>query len=210
CRRRGRGTPPGPSGLGHLELDGRRQLSHRPRRGAGRRRRRRPRPRRALLMTSTLGVDALDSLRTTAREILRNGARRLADLRYADLRAEVIEARTASAENGNARSSGDEYRFALGVRVLAGHRAVAAGWIGLTLGAADVADIERIVADALGRAYRRAIANAEMKADAREKFGSLGASLADTVLHPIDAREGTVPAAFRVEPRAMVPAATVQ
>jgi len=154
-------------------------------------------------MPSTLGVDSLDSLRTTAREVLRDGARRLAHLRYADLRVEVVEARSAAAENGASRSSGDEHGLALGVRVLAGHRAVAAGWIGLTLGAADVPRMERIIADALERAYRRAVANAEMKADAREKFGSLGASLADTVLHPVDVREDTVPAVFRIDPRSM-------
>ncbi len=154
-------------------------------------------------MPSTLGVDVLDRLRTTARDVLRDGARRLAHLRYADLRAEVVEARSATAENGAGRSSGDEHAFSLGVRVLAGHRTVAAGWIGLTLGAADVPRLERILADALERAYRRAVANAEMKADAREKFGSLGASLADTVLHPVDVREDSVPAVFRVDPRSM-------
>jgi TldD protein len=154
-------------------------------------------------MAAALGVEVVDSLRDTARDLLRDAARRLTHLRYADFRVEVVEARSATAENGASRSSGDDYTFALGVRVLAGHRAVAAGWIGLTLGAADVQHIERVIADALARAYRRAIANAEMKAEAREKFGSLGASLTDTVLHPVDVREDTVPAVFRVDPRSM-------
>src|SRR5205085_6251806 len=98
--------------------------SDRARRGAGRRGRGRARPRRALLMASTLGVEALDSLRTTARELLADARHRLAHLRYADLRAEVVEARTATAENGAGRSSGDEHVFTLGVRVLAGQRGV--------------------------------------------------------------------------------------
>ena len=154
-------------------------------------------------MASTLGVDALEPLRHTARDLLRDGARRLAHLRYADLRAEIVEARSATAENGASRGAADDSTFGLSVRVLAGHRAVAAGWIGLTLGAADLPELPRVIADALDRAYRRAVANAEMKADAREKFGSLGASLADTVLHPVAVREDTVPAVFRLDPRSV-------
>src|SRR5207247_625403 len=169
------GPDDGAPGLGNPQLDGGRQLSDRARRGAGRRGRGRARPRGAVLMTPALGVETLDSLRTTARDLLRDAARRLPHLRYADLRVEVVEARSAAAENGASRSSGDDRTLGLGVRVLAGHRGIAAGWVGLTLGAADLPDIERTIAEALERAFRRAVANAEMKADAREKFGSLGA-----------------------------------
>jgi TldD protein len=156
-------------------------------------------------MATVFGVDVIDSARETARDMLRDGARRLADLRYADLRLEVVESRSATAENGASRTSGDDYAFALGVRVLAGDRSVAPGWVGLTLGAADVSRLDQIIAEAIGRAYRRAVANAEMKADAREKLGSLGAALADTVLHPVEVREDTVPAVFGVDPRTMDP-----
>jgi TldD protein len=154
-------------------------------------------------MAATLGVEVIDGLKPRARDLLGDAARKLAHLRYADLRVEVVEARYAAAENGAARGSGDEATLALGVRVLAGQRAVAPGWIGLTLGAADVPDLERLIAEAIESAYRRAVANAEMKADAREKLGSLGASLADTALHPVDVREDTVPAVYRVDPRTM-------
>jgi TldD protein len=154
-------------------------------------------------MRATLGVELIDTIREQARDLLRDAARRLAHLRYADLRVEVVEARFASAENGASRASGDESTLALGVRVLAGQRAVAPGFLGLTLGAADIDRLERVIAEALERAYRRAVANADMKADAREKLGALGASLADTVLHPVEVREDTVPAVFHVDPRTM-------
>jgi TldD protein len=154
-------------------------------------------------MAAALGVEIVDSLRTTARDLLRDAARRLPHLQYADLRVEVIAARSATAENGASRSADDDCTLALGVRVLAGDRAVAAGWVGLTLGAADIPHIERLIAEALERAYRRAVANAEMKAEAREKHGSLGASLTDTVLHPVEVREDTVPAVFRIDPRSV-------
>jgi TldD protein len=45
--------------------------------------------------------------------------------------------------------------------------------------------------------------NAEMKADAHGKFGSLGEALADTRLHPVDVRHDVVPALYRIDPRAM-------
>ena len=119
------------------------------------------------------------------------------------MRIEIIEAKSATAENGGGKSCSDDYAFGLGVRVLAGDRALAPGYLGLALGAADVEDLPRVIRDALERAYRRALVNAEMKADAREKFGPLGAALADTRLHPIDALEDTVAAVYERDPRAM-------
>ena len=124
-------------------------------------------------------------------------------LSYADLRLEVVEGRFASAENGGSRASGADASCAAGVRVLAGDRTVAPGWIGIVIGTADLANLEALLADALERAYRRAIANAEGKAAAREKFGPLGASLTDTRLHPIEVHRAIVPAVYRIDPRAV-------
>jgi len=148
-------------------------------------------------------VELIDRIKPDVRDIVRDGARRLPHLAYADVRIEIIEAKSATAENGGAKSSSDDYAFGLGVRVLAGDRALAPGYLGLALGAADVEDLPRVIRDALERAYRRALVNAEMKADAREKFGPLGAALADTRLHPIDALEDTVAAVYERDPRAM-------
>lgn len=153
------------------------------------------------MTTGAFGVELIESVKQWARDLLRDGARRLPHLAYADLRIEVTESRAAAAENGAAKLSGSDARLALGVRVLAGERAVAPGYVGLTLGAPDVGRLESVVRSALGRAWRRASANAELKADARGKFGALGGALADTRLHPIDAREDTVPAIYEVDPR---------
>jgi TldD protein len=148
-------------------------------------------------------IDLIDGLKGRVRDLLTDGARRLPGLAYADLRLEVIEARGAFAENGASKFAGDDYGLALGVRVLAGVRAVAPGYVGLTLGAADVPDLDRLIREALERAYRRASVNAEMKADAREKFGALGEALAATRLHPIQVREDTVPAVYERDPRSV-------
>ena len=154
-------------------------------------------------MARTITVDLIDRIKTDAREVLRDARRRLPYLAYADLRLEVSEGKSAAAENGESRFSGDDYGFAAGVRVLAGERMVAPGWVGLTLGTADLADLPRRLREALERAYRRAMVNGELKATAREKFGPLGEALADTRLHPIDVREDTVPAVYAIDPRTL-------
>ena len=151
-----------------------------------------------------VSVDLIDTLAPMVETRVREAARRLPHLRYADVRLEVTEGKGAGAENGTPKYSGDDYGFALGARVLAGDRMIAPGYVGQTLGTADLDDLDRIVREALERAYRRAMVNGEMKADAREKFGPLGESLADTRLHPIEVRQDTVGAMYRVDPRTMV------
>src|SRR5204863_1510 len=150
---------------------------------------------------AAITVDLIDRARENVPALLADARRRLPHLVYADLRLEVTESRHAIAENGAERSSGDDYACTAGVRVLAGDRSVAPGWLGIVLGAADVADLEARLREALERAYRRAMANAEHKATAREKFGPLGATLAELKLHTVDVRRDVVPAVYRTDPR---------
>jgi TldD protein len=150
-----------------------------------------------------ISVEVIDGLKGGLRDLLADTARRLPHLVYADLRLEVAESKAATAENGAPRFAGDDATATLGVRVLAGQRAVAAGHVGLTVGAADLPGLGRLIREALERAWRRASVNAEMKADTREKFGPLGTTLADTRLHPVDVCEDTVPAVYEVDPRTM-------
>jgi TldD protein len=187
----------GAAGLRHSVLDGRGKLSHRARRGARRRGRWRARHRGAVL----IAVDLVERAREIVLALLRDARRRLAHLTYADLRLEVVEGRFASAENGGSRASGADASCAAGLRVLAGDRTVAPGWVGIVIGDADLPNLEALLRDALERAYRRAVANADGKAEARDKFGPLGASLAATQLHPIDVRQAVVPAVYRIDPR---------
>jgi TldD protein len=154
-------------------------------------------------MPARIGVDLVDVVKPEVRDLLRDVARRLPHVAYADLRLEVAEGKSATAENGESKSADDDSALSAGVRVLAGERTVAPGWVGLTLGTADLDDLARRLRDALERAYRRAMVNAELKAAAREKFGPLGESLADTRLHRIDAREDTVRAEYAVDPRTL-------
>ncbi|HEV8585989.1 MAG TPA: TldD/PmbA family protein [Methylomirabilota bacterium] len=152
-------------------------------------------------MTRAIGVELIDRARESVPALLADARRRLPHLAYADVRLEVVETRYAIAENGAERASGADATGSAGVRVLAGDRAVAPGWIGIVLGAADVPELEARLAEALERAYRRAMANAEHKASAREKFGPLGDTLTDLALHAVDVRRDVVPAVYAIDPR---------
>jgi TldD protein len=143
----------------------------------------------------------IERITPMARELVTSRARALADLRYADVRVEISEGKFAGAENGAAKSSGDDYAFAFGIRVLAGARMSAPGYFGRGLGAADLPELARLLEEGLLAAYRRAMANAEMKFEVKGKFGALGDALADTRLHPIQVRQEIVPAVFEVDPR---------
>jgi len=145
----------------------------------------------------------IDQITPLVQSLATEYARSLAHLRYADLRVEIVEGKSAAAENGASKFSGEDYGFAFGTRVLAGDRTVAPGYFGRSLGAADLADLESVLKEGIRSAYRRALANSEWKADARGKFGSLGESLVDTRLHRIEVRRDVVPAQYTMDPRAM-------
>jgi TldD protein len=153
-------------------------------------------------MTAHPAGELIDRLAAIVPDLVA-GARRLPHLAHADVRLEVVDVRSASAENGAGRAARQETRLGLGVRALAGERMVAPGYVGIALGAVDVDAVVRAVSDALARAHRRALANGEQKAEAREKFGPLGLSLADTRLHPVEVRRDTVPAVFEIDPRSV-------
>jgi hypothetical protein len=67
-----------------------------------------------------IGVALIDRVALHAEELVHEAKRRLPHLAHADLRLEVTEGKYATAENGGAKASGDDYGLALGVRVLAG------------------------------------------------------------------------------------------
>jgi TldD protein len=154
-------------------------------------------------VTQTIAVDLIDGIKETVRGLATDYARSLPHLLYADVRIEVTQGKAAAAENASAKFAGDDYGLGFGVRVLAGDRTVASGYFGRSLGAADVPRLVAILREGIQHAYRRALASAEMKADAREKFGSLGESLSDTRLHPIEVRQAIVPAVYEIDPRTL-------
>src|SRR5882762_1224242 len=84
-------------------------------------------------MAERLSVDLIDRVRELVRGLATEHARRLAHLHYADIRLEVSEGKAATAENGAAKLSSDDYGFAVRIRVLAGARMGGAGHCDRTL-----------------------------------------------------------------------------
>jgi TldD protein len=148
-------------------------------------------------------VEHLEPLRGALRDLLRDRTRPWPHVRYADVRIEVVEAKRVLAENGAPKLAREGARATLGVRVLAGDRAVSPGYVGLALGPGGWPELGRRVGEALEQAYRRAMANAEHKARLRGALAPLGASLLDTPLSPVDPHEDTVPPQYGVDPRSV-------
>lgn len=134
-------------------------------------------------------------------EITTGFPKSVAHCHYCDIRVEASEGGVAVAENGAGKFSGQDYGFAIGIRVLAGNRSVAPGYFGQSLGTADLDNMASILRNGLTRAYRRATTNAECKANAREKFAPLAESLYDTRLAPIRVCQDIVPAQYEIDPR---------
>lgn len=152
-------------------------------------------------MATSITTDLIERVTPMVREIVTSRSR--APLRYADIRLEVIEGKYAAAENGDAKGAGEDATMGFGVRVLAGDAMAAPGYFGRGLGEADIPNLERVLEAGLRAAYRRAMANAEWKTQARGKFGPLGASLTDARLHPIRVCQDTVAAVYEMDPRTM-------
>jgi TldD protein len=145
-------------------------------------------------------IETIDTLREQAIAIITEEAKRLPDLRYADLRLEVSEGQAAAAENGIEKFSTRDYGLSFGIRAIAGRRSSAAGYFGQQLGTADLTSFDKVLRDALNHAHQRALASAQRKEQAR-RLGLLGEAITDTTLAPIDVRQAVVQAQYEIDPR---------
>src|SRR5215510_11170005 len=100
-------------------------------------------------MPHGIAIALIDGVKDMVAELCTTWARALPDLVHADVRLQVTESKVASVENGEPKFANDDYGLAFGVRVLAGRRMVGAGYVGRTLGAADVPRLSEILRDAL-------------------------------------------------------------
>jgi TldD protein len=151
-------------------------------------------------------VELIDQVAPLAEHLVGARARHLAHVRYAEVRVEVAESRHGLGEGGAPRAAGDDAALTVGVRVLAGERAIAPGHAGSRLGAGDASHLPQVLDDTLAAAYRRAHASAAHKAEARGKYGPLGEALADSRLYAVPAHRARIPAVFAVDPRSVSPA----
>jgi TldD protein len=148
-------------------------------------------------------IESLDRLKRMAAELVRHTRTRLKHCRYADLRVEVSEVKSATAENGEEKISQDDSVFGFGIRVLAGAPLSAPGYAGYRLGGSDLSRLPSILRDGFRRAYDRAIANAQGKERARAHFKLMGESLGELGLAPIEVHQDTVKAEYAIDPRSV-------
>jgi TldD protein len=149
-------------------------------------------------------IETLDKVKAIAQAAVTEARRRLQGLVYADLRLEVGERQTATAENGQSKQANRDVTIALGVRVLAGGGGlVAAGYSGRLLGSREFDILPQILREGLRHAYGRAKANASRKKALRRQTAGLGRSLVSTALSPVEICQETVTASFEIDPRSV-------
>ena len=152
-------------------------------------------------MPEKVSIDVIPQVRDAVFDLVSSYPRSKRFGKYADVRLEVSEGKGAVAENGMDKFSAEDYGFAFGVRVLAGHKAIAPGYFGELIGTADLPRLNQRLREALDHAYERASASAASKAAARERFGALAGSLYDMTLAPIEVRQDTVDGTWELDPR---------
>lgn len=152
-----------------------------------------------------LTVESLDRMKRVATDLVREARSKLRHCRYADLRLEIIEVKSARAENGAEKFGQDDYLFGFGIRVSAGDPLPSPGYYGHRLGNADLPRLTALLRDGFRHAYDRAIANARQKAELHRRFKGkgLGDSLSALTLAPIEVHQDTVKAEYVIDPRSV-------
>lgn len=151
-------------------------------------------------MGTKVSVALIDKVKDTLSNLTLENKHRLKDCSYIDLRVAVREGQGAAAQDGMMKFSSRDYSLAYGLRVIAGSRILAPGYFGQTLGSADVDNLPEAVQNGLHRAYERAIASSRIKNDRKSRWAVLGQSLQSNELAPIDVRQDTVAAVYRINP----------
>ena len=152
-------------------------------------------------MPERVTIDVIPQVREAVFDLVSSYPKAKRACRYADVRIEASEGKVAVAENGMDKFSGEDYGFAFGVRVIAGERVSAPGYVGEMGGSSDVPRLRQRLSEALDHAYERAIANARGKEGTRSRSAILGDALRDVELAPIDVRQDTIDARYEMDPR---------
>src|SRR5207244_4668556 len=98
-------------------------------------------------------VETLDSIKRMAADLARRAPKSLRHCRYADLRLEITEVKSATAENGAGKASQDDFVFGFCIRVFAGDQLIAPGYFGHRLGSADLPRLHILLRSGLRHAY---------------------------------------------------------
>ncbi len=148
-------------------------------------------------------VEIIEQIKPMIFDLATRYRKTLRGCRYADIRVEVVEGQSATAENGRSKHSNKDYGFSVGIRALSGDGMIAPGYFGRSLGTAELSRLDQVVKEGLRHAHHRARANAERKAAIKGEFGSLADALTSTSLAPIEIHQDVVPARFEIDPRSV-------
>src|SRR5216117_1415853 len=152
-------------------------------------------------VSKAITTDLVEAFKNSAADLAAEAPDTYKLCRYADLRIEVTEEKHAGSENGTSKYAYEDSHIACGIRVLAGDRTIAPGYVGQVLGKADLSRLAQALAGGLKHAYARAVINAREKARIRDKYKDLGEALSDTRLAPIEVQHDTVKAEYAIDPR---------
>ena len=158
-----------------------------------------------LCLMQKITIEALDNIKEEAESILARFVKEKAHIQYADVRIEISEEREAYSENGEAKYSGMDYGFSLGVRVLAGEYITSPGYFGLILGKENLTGLTFTLETALNHAYERALSSARWKSQIKKHFKQLGRTLWDMNLAPVKICRDTIPAEYEINPLSVSP-----
>ena len=152
---------------------------------------------RRIPIASRIKVELIDTLKETVTKVVQH-AGSLKNCKYADIRLGIRETKHANAEDGKAKGMGEDASISFGIRVLAGEMS-AWGYYGQSIGEGESnpKSIHKVLTLGIKKAYARAVANANKKAE----FKSLAPSLTAVSLARIDICNDIINAVYDEDPR---------
>ena len=152
---------------------------------------------RSKIIATRIQIEHIDTIRDAVIKTIQH-ASSLKNCKYADIRFGINETKHASAEDGKSKCMGGDVSISFGVRVLAGEIS-SWGYFGRSLGEAESGQksIYKKLTSGIERAYTRALANSEKKAEFKHSAPALTA----VNLAGIDVHKDTINAVFDKEPR---------
>ena len=152
---------------------------------------------RRFLIVSRIKVELIDTLKESVTKVVQQSSS-LKNCKYADIRLGIHEKKYAHSEDGKSKGMGEDDSISFGIRVLAGEMS-AWGYYGQSIGKGESnsKSIHKVLTLGIKKAYARAVANANQKAE----FKSLAPSLTAVNLARIDPCNDTVNAIFDEDTR---------
>src|SRR3989338_8989953 len=148
-----------------------------------------------------LGIEALEPAKDTLAKAAEE-AKRKPHVYYSDVRLDLGQGMGVSALQGNVKGATEDNEMSCGVRVYARKEGViSAGFMGRSLGTLELENLDKVLHEMHGAAYKRALANQQHKRMLMKKYKFFGKSLTAGALAPVKVCQDTLKPGFRKSPR---------